>query len=206
MSTTPQTQKDRALELLGTAGMARLSEFRRAGITAATVARLEREGAVVRLGRGLYQRPDAPLDVHHTLAEAAKRVPKGVVCLLSALAFHDLTDRTPAQVWMAIGRKDWRPRIDHPPLRIVRFGPGLIETGIEEHAVESVRVRIYGPAKTIVDLFRYRRVLGLNPAIEGLRGALRRQAATPADIAGLAAEARVWPLVQPYIEALTADG
>ena len=185
--------------------MARLSELRKAGITAATVARLEREGAVVRLGRGLYQLSDAPLDTHHTLAEAAKLVPKGVVCLLSALAFHDLTDSIPPRVWMAIGRKDWRPRITRPPIRFVRFGPKVLDAGIEEHIIEGVTVRIYGPAKTVVDLFRYRRTLGLNPALEALREALRQRKSTPAEIAQYAVEGRVWTLTRPYLEGLTAD-
>src|SRR5580700_9236255 len=104
------TQEDRAVALLRKRGMARLTEFIVAGITAATISRMERKGAVLQLGRGLYQLPDAPLDTHHSLAEAAKLIPNGVVCLRSALAFHDLSDRIPSFVWMAIGPRDWRPK------------------------------------------------------------------------------------------------
>jgi len=103
-----ERQKDRAIALLRHCGMVRMAEFRAEGITAATVSRLERAGALVRRGRGLYQLPDATVDVHHALAEAYKRVPNGVICLVSALAFHDLTDQVPARVWMAIGSKAWR--------------------------------------------------------------------------------------------------
>jgi len=210
-------QQDRAIALLSERGMARLSELKDAGITAATVARMEQKGEVIRLARGLYQLPNALLDANHSLAEAAKLVPKGVICLHSALAFHDLTDRIPPSVWMAIGVKDWRPRIASPPLQIMRFGPKVFESGIEEHSIEGVPVRIYGVAKTIVDEFRmshkagarYRKSLGydLTTAIEALRNALRRHKATPAEIARFAIEAgpEIWGVVRLCLEALAVD-
>ena len=97
------TQREQAIDLLRVKGIARLSEFTDAGITAATIGRMVRTGDVNQLARGLYQLPDAPLDANHSLAEATKRVPKGVVCLVSALAYHELTDQLPRAVWMAIG-------------------------------------------------------------------------------------------------------
>jgi predicted transcriptional regulator of viral defense system len=193
--------------------MARLSELRQAGVTAATVSRLHKNGQIVQLGRGLYQLPDAPLDVNNALAQAAKRVPKGIVCLTSALAYHELTDNIPSRVWMAIGPKDWRPRVDSPAIQFVRFGPKVLDKGVEEHIIEGVSVRIYNPAKTVADLFRYRRSAGkryqkspgLNLAIEGLREALRQRKATPSEIARYANEGGVWKTVQPYLEAITAN-
>src|ERR1700760_722399 len=118
---TETSQQDRAIALLGAQGMARLSELLDAGVTAATISRMERKGVVVRLARGLYQLPDTPLDAHHSLAEAAKLVPKGVVCLQSALAYHELIDRIPPVVWIAIGPKEWRPRIASAPIQVTRF-------------------------------------------------------------------------------------
>jgi predicted transcriptional regulator of viral defense system len=193
--------------------MVRLSELTRVGVTAATVSRMKEKGLIVQLGRGLYQLPDTPPDTNHSLAEAAKLVPKGVICLTSALAFHELTDTIPSRIWMAIGPKDRRPRTDSPPLLIVRFGASVLDSGIKEHVIEGVRVRIYNPAKTVVDLFRYRRSAGrryqkspgLNLALEGLREALRRRKATPAEIARYANEAGIWKVVQPYLEAMTAN-
>ncbi len=193
--------------------MMRLSEFTHAGITAATIKRMEEKGALVQLSRGLYQLPDASLDPNHSLAEAAKRVPKGIICLTSALAFHELTDTIPSRVWMAIGPKDWRPRVTHPPLQIVRFGPKVLTSGIEEHMIEGVLVRIYDPAKTVVDLFRYRqsagtryqRSPGLNIALEGLREALRTRKATPAEIARYAEGAGIWKVVEPYLQTTSWD-
>jgi predicted transcriptional regulator of viral defense system len=213
MDQAAKSQQDRALSLLGKQGMVRLSEFKEVGLTAATVSRMKKKGLVLQLSRGLYQLPDASVDTHHALAEAAKLVPKGVICLTSALAYHGLTDAIPSRVWMAIGSKDRRPRVDVPPLQIVRFGEKVLTSGTKEHIIEGVRVRIYDPAKTVVDLFRYRRSAGkryqkspgLNLALEGLREALRQRKATAAEIARYAIEGGVWKVVQPYLEAMTAN-
>jgi predicted transcriptional regulator of viral defense system len=206
-------QQDRAITLLKRRGMARLAELTRAGITGTTLSRMKEKGLVVQLGRGLYQLPDAPLDANHDLAEAAKRVPKGVVCLVSALAFHGLTDTIPGRVWMAIGAKDRLPRVESPLLQIVRFGENALRTGVQEHIIEQVPVRIYDPAKTVIDLFRYRQRAGrryqnspgLNLALEGLREALRQRKTTPAEIARYANEAGIWKIVQPYLAAMVAN-
>ncbi len=213
MLAVANSQADRALALLKRKGMARLSELKDAGVTAATVSRLREKGLVLQLSRGLYQLPDAPLDTNHTLAEASKLVPKGIVCLVSALAFHELTDVIPPRVWMALGPRDWRPSISNPPMQFVRFSGKMLTDGVEEHRIENVEVRIYNPAKTIVDLFRYRQPAGrryrtspgLNLALEGLREALRQRKATPSEIARYAEEARVWRVIEPYLEAMTAN-
>lgn len=192
--------------------MARLSEFIEQGITATTISRMERKGLINQLSRGLYQLPDAPLDANHSLAEAAKLVPNGVICLYSALAFHELTDRIPASVWVGIGARDWRPKITRPRIEIVRFGPKVFAKGIHTHTIERVPVRIYSPAKTIVDLFRhaqphkafYGSQTSLIEAVQGMKEALRLRKVTPAEIAQYAIEAGIWEkVVQPRLEALT---
>jgi predicted transcriptional regulator of viral defense system len=213
MSVSAGTQRERAISLLRQHGMARASELLAAGVTAATISRMLADGEVIQLSRGLYQLPDAPSDVNNALAQAAKRVPNGVICLTSALAFHELTDTIPSHVWVAIGPKDWKPVVTSPGIQFVRFGPKVLNKGIQEHMIEGVSVRIYAPAKTIVDLFRYRRSAGrryqkspgLNLAIEGLREALRHRKATPSEIARYATDAGVWKVVQPYLEAMTAN-
>ena len=147
MSPSPNlSQRELAVSLLQSRGMMRLREFNDAGITATTISRMEQDGAIVRLARGLYQLPDASLDQQHSLAEAAKLIPKGVICLTSALAFHGLTDQLPARVWVALGQKDWRPRIAYPPVRVVRFPPNLLAAGVESHVIEDTAVPIYGVA------------------------------------------------------------
>lgn len=206
MTTSRVPQRNKALSLLKRRGMARLSEFLALGVTAATVSRLEREGAVMRLARGLYQRPDASLDANHTLAEASKLVPKGVVCLASALVFHDLTDKLPPKVWMAIGSKDWHPRFQYPPVRFARFPEAQLTSDVEHHLIDGVQVPIFGVAKTIADVFRYRRTVGLNLAIEGLREALRTRKTTPGEIAKRAVKSGIWKAMEPYLSALSSDG
>ncbi|MDB5412975.1 MAG: hypothetical protein JWR10_1310 [Rubritepida sp.] len=200
------TQRQIAHALLTARGIARLMELRDAGVTAATVSRMERDGEVLRLARGLYQLADAPLDANHSLAEAAKRAPKGVVCLVSALAFHGLTDQLPKQVWLAIGRKDWAPKSDGTPIRIVRFTESLLADSVETHVVEGVPVKVFGVVKTVADCFRYRNKIGLSVAIEGLQEALRQRKATPGEIAREAERGGVSSVIRPYLEALTANG
>jgi predicted transcriptional regulator of viral defense system len=214
MSEDDPSYRQRAISLLHERGIARLSEFVAAGITSATIARMEKRGELFRLSRGLYQLPDAEFDANHSLAEAAKRVPRGVICLASALAFHQLTDTIPSRIWMAIGSTDRRPKVESPPMQFVRFRAKALDVGIENHLIEGVQVRIYSPAKTVVDLFRYRRQegrrfkqsTGLNLAIEGLRAALRSGMARPAEIASYAQDAGVWKVMQPYLETLTSNG
>jgi predicted transcriptional regulator of viral defense system len=194
--------------------MVRLSEFIAEGITAAAVSRMERKGGLIQLSRGLYQLPDASLEANHSLAEAAKLIPNGVICLSSALAFHELTDQIPASVWVSIGTRDWRPKVKQPRVQIMRYGAKLFGKGIAEHIIEKVAVRIYSPAKTIVDLFYFGRLqkglygseVGLTEAVHGMKEALRQKKATPAEIAHYAVQAGIWEkIVQPRLEALTVD-
>ncbi|MGA2999245.1 MAG: type IV toxin-antitoxin system AbiEi family antitoxin domain-containing protein [Bradyrhizobium sp.] len=214
METAPVRQEDHATMLLQERGMMRLSEFIKEGITAAAISRMEQKGLLNQLSRGLYQLPDAPLDANHSLAVAAKLVPNGVICHDSALAFHELTDRIPPFVWVAIGPRDWRPTITQPRIQIMRFGPKVFDKGIEHHTIESVSVAIYSPAKTVVDLFKsathqkafYKSSTGFAHATQGMKEALRLRKATPAQIAKFAVEAGIWEkVVQPRLEALTVD-
>ncbi|HEY5665392.1 MAG TPA: type IV toxin-antitoxin system AbiEi family antitoxin domain-containing protein [Gammaproteobacteria bacterium] len=201
----PRTQRELAQTLLKKQGIMRLLELREAGVTAATMSRMERAGEVIRLSRGVYQLPDADLDPNHSLAEATKRVPKGIVCLVSALAFHGLTDQLPPKVWMAIGPKKWAPQRSGTGIRIVRFTDTLLREGIETHVIEGVSVKVFGVAKTVADCFRHRGKVGLSVAIEGLQEALRQRKATPAEIARQAEKGGVSTVVRPYLEALTAN-
>lgn len=198
-------QRLRALDLLKARGMLRLKDFIAAGIGPETLARLVREQAVVRPARGLYQLPDTDVDAAHSLAEAAVRVPKGVVCLVSALQYHGLTLQMPSVVWMAIDRAAWRPKIDHPPVRFVRFSGSALTEGVERHRIENIDVPITDPARTIVDCFRYRTKIGLDVAMEGLREGLRRRRCTPDQLWRYARKARVWSVMRPYVEAMVSD-
>lgn len=203
---TPDTQAARARGLLAQHGMMRTSELAAEGVAATTIARLLADGVVLRLSRGLYQLADADLDVHHDLAEATKRVPKGVICLTSALAYHDLTDQMPRKVWIAIGLKDWAPAEHGPRLRIVRMSDRLLQSDIETHMVENVSVSMFTIPRTLVDCFRHRKSVGINVAVEALRETLRQRKASPAVIAECARQRGAWSVMAPYLETLTLDG
>ena len=197
------SQRNRATNLLQTHGMVRLYEFRDAGITAATVSRMVSSGDVTRLARGLYQLPNAPLDANHSLAEASKRVPKGVVCLVSALAYHELTDQLPRSVWIAVRTNAWIPKECKPTMRFVRFTDTLLKDDVLTVYIENVPVKIFSIAKTIADCFRHRRSVGLHVALKGLDEALKQRKASPAEITDYAERGGVATVVRPYLDALS---
>ena len=203
--TSTGPQRPRALDLLNARGMLRLKDFMAEGIGPETLARLVREKAVVRPARGLYQLPNAQVEAAHLLAEAAVLVPKGVICLISALQYHELTLQMPSSVWMAIERTAWRPKIDYPPIRFVRFPATALTEGVTRHRIETIDVPVTDPAKTIVDCFRYRTKVGLDVAMEGLREGLRRRRCTPDELWRYARKARVWSVMRPYVEAMASD-
>jgi predicted transcriptional regulator of viral defense system len=185
--------------------MLRLKDFIVEGIGPETLARLVREAEVLRPARGLYQLPDAQVDAGHTLAEVAMLVPKGIICLTSALQYHELTLHVPSVVWIAIDRTAWRPKFDYPPIRVVRFSGWAVTEGIERHQIGNVEVPITDPARTIVDCFRYRAKIGLDVAMEGLREGLRLRRCTPDQLWRFARKARVWSVMRPYVEAMMFD-
>ena len=183
-----------------------MRDLRTAGVGPETVARLVREGVVARVARGLYQLADAIPDPRRNLAEASARVPRGVICLTSALQFHELTLQMPSAVWIAIDRTGWKPDIEYPPVRFVRFSGHALADGVKRHLIEGIEVPIFQPAKSIVDCFRYRNKIGLDIAMEGLREGLQSGRVTPDQLWDFARTARVWSVMRPYVEATVADG
>jgi len=199
---TRTTGTEKVLKLVRKAGVLRPRDLEPHGIPRTYLSRLCAAGKLQRIGRGLYVLPGSGATEHHSLAEACKRVPKGVVCLLSALRFHDLTTQAPFQVWLAIGEKAWRPRLEYPPLRIVRFSQATLRAGVEEHRIEGVPVHVYSPAKTVADCFKYRNKIGLDVAIEALRECRRARHCTMDDLWHYADICRVRNVMRPYLEAL----
>ena len=167
-------------------------ELSDAGIHPETLARMLKDQTLTRVTRGLYQLADAEVTAPHNLAEVAKLVPKGVICLVSALQFHELTLQMPGRVWLAIGQKARKPRFDYPPTRVVRFGPRALSLGVQTHTVDGVSVPIFDPAKTVVDCFRFRQHVGLDVALEGLHNVVRSGKAKPAQIVDYARDIRIW--------------
>ncbi len=196
------TKTDQVLELVSKAGVLRPRDLDPYNIPRTYLSRLCAAGKLQRIGRGLYVLPGSGTTEHHSLAEAGKRVPKGVVCLLSALSFHELTTQAPFEVWLAIGEKAWRPRLEYPPLRIVHFSQAALNAGVEEHQIEGVSIHVYSPAKTVADCFKYRNKIGLDVAIEALRECRRAQHCPMDDLWHYAGICRVRNIMRPYLESL----
>ncbi len=159
-------------------------------------------GTIERVGRGLYAPANAKVTQHHTLVEAAKRVPVGIVCLLSALRFHGLTTQNPHEVWIAIDVKARKPVADWPPFRIVRFSGEALTYGVESHMIEGVEVRLTSREKTVADCFKYRNKIGLDVALEALREYLRSKRRSVDDLVRAAEVCRVAKVMRPYLEGI----
>jgi predicted transcriptional regulator of viral defense system len=124
-----------------------------------------------RVGYGLYALAGTEFNENQSILEVAAKVPNGVLCLISALRFHDLTSQNPFEVWVAIKRDTWIPKTNAVRLRVFSFSPKVYDAGIETHMIDGVEVKVYSPAKTIADCFYYQRTVGLDICIEALRDA-----------------------------------
>ena len=197
------TQTEQALKLLEQTGIIRPNDLPGHGISRPALYSLYRQGKVIRIGRGHYMLPSTELSENHSLAEACKRTPHGVICLLSALRYHNLGTQNPTEVWLAIEHKARQPKVEYPPLRIVRFSGQAFSEGVEEHPIEGVTVRVYTIAKTIADCFKYRNKIGLDVCLEALRECRRTRRCTIDEIWHYAKICRVSNVILPYLEALT---
>jgi predicted transcriptional regulator of viral defense system len=194
--------KDRALRLIEQMGLVRPTELESRGVSRAKLYRLVRQGHVERRARGIYVAAKHAATTEHALAQVAKRVPAGIVCLLTALRFHGLTTQSPAEVWIALPEKARRPRLDYPRLRVARFSGEALTHGIETHRREGVEIRVYSAAKTVADCFKYRNKLGIDVAVEALRDFTRRHRGGATDLARFARICRVTRVMQPYLDSI----
>jgi predicted transcriptional regulator of viral defense system len=183
-------------------GILRTKEALDLGVHPRTLYRLRDEGVLEQVSRGVYRLAAMAGLTHPDLVAVALRVPRAVVCLVSALAYHDATTEVPHEVQIALPRRTKAPRLDHPPLRVFWFsGPALTE-GIEVVKVDGVDIRIYDLPKTVVDCFRFRNKLGLDVAVDALNQAVRRKGVRPADVLGYARMCRIESVILPYVEAI----
>jgi predicted transcriptional regulator of viral defense system len=183
-------------------GVIRARDAVKKGLSRKRLSELTRAGELERLARGVYTSANAEVTEHHTLVEAAARVPHGVVCLLSALRFHQLGTQQPHEVWVAIDRKAWKPLLDWPPVRLVRFSGDALEFGVEKHVLEGIPVHVTSREKTVADCFKYRNKLGLDVALEALREYLRSKKRSVDELSRAAKVCRVSRVMQPYLESL----
>lgn len=197
-----QNNAERVLDLARRAGVVSAAEVRELGIHPEYLRRLCADGRIVRVARGLYALPDVEVTAHHSLVVAAKAVRKGVICLISALSFHNIGTQVPHEVWVAIDRRSAEPRVERPRMRIMRFSGKALTEGVKEHSIEGVTVSIYDAAKTVADCFKYRNKVGLDVALEALREVLRDRKCTVDELWRYAKVCRVASVMRPYMEAL----
>jgi predicted transcriptional regulator of viral defense system len=198
------TNRERTLKLARRAQGVTPRELADQGIHRQVLTRLVAEGEIERVTRGVYRLPEQPITENHGLALAAAAVPQGVICLLSALRYHGIGTQLPSEVWLALDRRAWRPKLSYPPLRIVRFTGKALTAGVETHRLEGRSAKVYGLAKTVADCFKYRNKIGLDVALEALREGWRKRRFTIDELDRYAAICRVQRVMRPYLEALTA--
>ena len=183
-------------------GVLRMSDALRAGVSRRTLYRLRDQGVIEPLSRGVYRLASLPALTEPDLVTVATRVPEGVICLISALAFHGLTTQIPRAVDVAVPRGTEPPRLDYPPINLYwRSGPAF-EEGIVEHRLDGQRVRIYSPEKSVADIFQYRNKLGLDVALEALKTWRAGRGANTQRLLDSARACRVERAIRPYLEAI----
>jgi predicted transcriptional regulator of viral defense system len=193
---------DMLIESVREHGLIRPRDLAQLGVSRTVLTRAVRRGLLARVGRGLYGLPERSVSAHGVLAEVAQRVPKGVICLLSALRFHGLTTQAPFQVWLAVENKAAAPKLDYPPLRLVRFSGAALTEGVEEHRVDGVSVRVTSVAKTVADCFKFRNKIGMDVALEALREGWDAKRFSSDELWYFAKIDRVANVMYPYLESL----
>jgi predicted transcriptional regulator of viral defense system len=198
-----KTKTERLLQLVRERGLVRARDVEAVGYPSALLYRLRDRGELEQVGPGLFRHPGADLTERHSYASVAKLVPSGVICLLSALSFHEIGTQNPWQVWIALEKGSQRPRSPGLPLKTVWFSGDAMEEGVEHHEVEGVDVRVFSAAKTVADLFKYRNKVGVDVALEALREGLERRIFSRDQVLHFAQICRVERVMKPYLQALS---
>jgi predicted transcriptional regulator of viral defense system len=196
------THAQRILLLAGEKGMLRARDLDAIDAPRVVLTRLVAAGLLVKIGRGLYRLPDSHGSEYESLATVATKVPQAVFCLLTALQFHELTTQLPRQVWIAMPLGSHAPRLDYPPVKMVQFTGEGYKAGVEEVGRDGVKLRVYGVAKTVADCFKHRHKIGLDVALDALRGARTGNRASADDIWRYAKICRVANVMRPYLESV----
>ena len=197
-----KTKREQVINFIREHSVVRPKDLTDVGLLRDYLYQLAQEGVIERVGRGLYQWPDRDLGRHHSLVELSKLAPKAIVALLSALNFHELTTQNPFKVWLAIDRKAWRPEISYPPVRYITMSSEALHEGVEIHMINGVPVKVFCPAKTVADCFKYRNKIGLDVALEALREGWSARKFTMDELLHYAEICRVKKVMQPYLESL----
>ena len=200
----PITQSDHILDLAQRQRLLSAADVRAHGWSPQLLIKLEQSGKLQRITRGLYSLPDSPMTEHQSLIEVCRRVPRAVVCLLSALQFHEIGTQLPFEVWIALPEATQTPALDNPALRIARLRGEAYSEGIETLVEHGSTIRVYSVAKTITDCFKFRYKVGLDVALEALKDAWRQRKLDMDQVTHFARINRVEKVMQPYLEAVVA--
>jgi predicted transcriptional regulator of viral defense system len=203
-SAAEATYEQQVLLLAQAHTLLRARDLTRSGLPTITLTRLVQAGKLERIARGLYGLPRAPMSEHRSLAEVAARVPKGVVCLLSALRVHEIGTQAPFEVWLAIPQQTVAPRLEQPAVRVVRMSEDALAEGVQRLTIDGIKVPVFNAARTVVDCFKFRNKIGLDVALEALRDGWSQRKFTLDDLWRYATSARMANVMRPYIEAITA--
>ncbi|MDO9453207.1 MAG: type IV toxin-antitoxin system AbiEi family antitoxin domain-containing protein [Stagnimonas sp.] len=193
-----------ALGLARRKGLLRARDLKAQGLPTVVLTRLVAAGKMARVARGIYSLPNKPVSAHRSLAEVALRVPRGVVCLLSALRVHEIGTQAPFEVWLALPGNVVAPRLDQPALRVIRMSESTLSEGVDRVAVDGITVPVFCAAKTVADCFKYRNKIGLDVALEALHEGWRLKRFTMDELTRYATINRVANVMRPYLESLTA--
>ncbi len=196
-------RKTQVLKIAKRKGVIRASDLKTLGISRNYLYSLNREGKLQKLARGLYELPDNQITEHSTLIEVMKRVPNAVVSLISALNFYDLTTQLPHEIWITVPRGAWRPKIEYPSLNLTYASMDIYSYGIRKIKINGVEIRVYSPAKTIADCFKFRNKIGLDIAIEALKKAWESKKVSMDELTKAARVCKVAKIIQPYLEAIS---
>jgi predicted transcriptional regulator of viral defense system len=194
---------EKIIELAKKQGVIQIRDLRKEGIHPEYLRRLYEKGRLVKLARGQYALPELKISENHSLSIVGKSVPNANICLLSALRFYNIGTQAPYEVWIAIQNRTAKPQIRYPKLRVFYYSGMAYSEGIEEHLIDSVQVKIYSPAKTIADCFKYRNKIGIDVAIEALRDGWQQNKFNMDELWKFAKICRVTNVMKPYMESLT---
>lgn len=196
-----QTSEQRILKLAAKKGLLRPKDLLAGNLPREYLSRMALAGTLQKVGRGLYSLPYADVSAFHSLAEVGAAVPKGIICLLSALRFHELTTQLPPDVWVAVSGPVWRPTKTPFPVRYVHMTGDSFLKGAETHTVDRVKIRVFNPAKTVADCFKYRNKIGLDVALEALRDYRKKHRGEMDELWRFAKVCRVTRIIRPYLDA-----
>ncbi len=182
-------------------GILRTSEAIKHGVHPRTLYQMRDDGRIVELSRGIFRLAELSGSNETDLTTASLRVPAGIVCLISALFFHELSTEIPHEIYMALPREKAGPKVDYPPLRIFHFSNETFTAGVESHPVDGIEIKVFSPEKTVADCFKFRNRIGLDVAIEGLKNCLQRRGSRT-KILEYAKLCRIEKIIRPYLEAI----